>query len=403
VTPIYNEVGPQRQPTSGIVMITNTTQSIGSISTWAVFCMVFWIAGIMLSITRVIVGKIGIMKICADARSIGNKRIIRTLEFLSKKLGIRRNIQVLTSSACRVPFTYRTLKPVILLPPGATEWPVERLRSVLIHELAHVKRLDLLTLLFARFVCSIFWFIPTVWIAYRHLHMEQEKSCDEYAVGEGIEADRYVRHILNVVQFVRGRVLLTGLFISRGRKKMLEKRILHLLRPGALKFLSRKKVFVAVTLLGFLLLVPILKFNTMFADDVIKKVSKNDLWNTLNGTWVNTEYTGIRRFEQRLIVYPDGKFECYPKTNDIKPSRYDYYHLFTKAWIDSEGVIWYNFTCNILVSEDPDFTKVYGLGKISESGNRWEYIMDCQSFPTEWDTLQGYRTYNQYNRQLNEL
>ncbi len=51
-----------------------------------------------------------------------------------------------------------------------------------------MKRFDPLTLLFTRIVCSLFWFIPTVWIAYRQLHIEQEKSCDECAVAEGIEA-----------------------------------------------------------------------------------------------------------------------------------------------------------------------------------------------------------------------
>jgi beta-lactamase regulating signal transducer with metallopeptidase domain len=406
VTPIYNELGARTQSASGIGTITDTVQSTGLIFPWAVFFVVLWIAGIMFSITRVILGKIGIIKICADCRSIESRHIVKTVAFLSKNLGIRRNIQVLTSSACRVPFTYKTLKPIILLPPGATGWPSERLRSVLIHEMAHVKRFDSFTLLFARVVCSIFWFIPTVWIAYRNLHMEQEKSCDEYAVGEGIEADRYARHLLNVVRVVRGRVLLTGIFISRGRKKMLEKRILHLLRPGALKFLSKKKVFIAIALVGFLLLLPILVFNPMFAydvkKDVVKKISEKDLWETVSGTWVNTEYTGIQRFEQKVIIRPDGKWECYQLIKDTNPSRNGYYHTFTEAWIDSEGVIWYNFIDKIEVAGDRELIEVYGLGKISEYGNRWEYIMDAPSYPTEWDTsCRGYKSYNQYTRQKN--
>ncbi len=266
-----------------------------------------------------------------------------------------------------------------------------------------MKRFDPLTLLFTRIVCSLFWFIPTVWIAYRQLHIEQEKSCDECAVAEGIEAERYARHLLNVVRFVRGRVLLTGIFISRGKKKMLEKRILHLLRPGALKFLSRKKVFVTIAGLCFLLLVPVLVFNPMFADDVkddvIKKISAKDLWNTMSGTWFNTEYTGIQRFEQKIIVYLDWKFEYYPKTKDTNSSRDGYYHTITEAWIDSEGVIWYNFIDNCPCADEPDSEEIYGLGMISESGNRWEYIMDHHTYPTEWDTSRGRYLYNHYYRQ----
>ena len=150
----------------------------------------FWVTGILYFLARVIIGK----------------------------FEIKRNVQVLMSFSCRVPFTYGTLNPVILLPSGATSWPEERLRSVLIHELAHVIRFDSLTQQFGRSVHAFFWFIPVVWIAYRHLRFEQEKSCDEYAVNEGIEAARYVRHILNLVRFARGSVLLTGIYFSRGKR-----------------------------------------------------------------------------------------------------------------------------------------------------------------------------------------
>ena len=383
--PRYNEFGAQVQSAAEMISVTKTTQSMGLVFFWAVICVMLWIAGIIFSITRVILGKIGIMKIRTDARFIENRSIIETLEILLGKLGIRRNVQVLTSSSCRVPFTYRTFKPVILLPSGATEWPGERLRSVLIHELAHVKRSDSFTLFFARIVCALFWFIPTVWIAYRHLHIEQEKSCDEFAVGEGIEAVRYVRHVLNVIRLARGRVLLTGIFISRGKRKMLEKRILHVLRHDALKYLTRKNVFVATVVLCFFLIFPILVFNPMFADDVKKKISEKDFWNALSGTWVNTEYLGKWPwFEQKLTVNTDGKLECYPLITDTSPSRQGYYCDLTEAWIDSEGVIWCKSTTEASVT-------IYFLSKISDSGNTWEMCGGPDTYPTEID-----RSYTRY-------
>jgi beta-lactamase regulating signal transducer with metallopeptidase domain len=379
VLPRYNGAGSRIVPAAGGGSVPNTTQSMRLIFHRASICVTLWIAGIMFSLTRLILGKIGIMKIRTDARSIANRSIIEALEFLSKKLGIRRKIQVLTSSSCRVPFTYRTFKPVILLPSGATEWPSERLRSVLIHELAHVKRCDSFTMHFARIVCSLFWFIPTVWLAYRHLYSEQEKSCDEYAVGEGIEAVRYVRHILDVVRFAKRRVFLTGIFITRGKRKMLEKRILHLLRLDAVKYCTRKKAFIATVVLCFLFLLSILVFNPMFADDLKKKISEKDFWNAVSGTWVNTEYLGTYSwFEQKIIIYPDGKWECYQLTTDTDPSRQGYYFSVTETWTDSEGVIWCKTTENIGAT-------VYQLHKISDSGNAWETVSDPDTYPTDVD------------------
>jgi beta-lactamase regulating signal transducer with metallopeptidase domain len=385
VFPRYNEFEVQIQSAAEIVAATKETQSMGLISQWAVIFVVIWIAGIMFSLTRVIVGEIGIMKIRTGARLIKNESVIGTVEFLLGKLGIRRSIQVFSSSSCRVPFTYRTVNPVILLPSGVTKWPSERLRSVLIHELAHVKRIDSFTLLFARIVCSLFWFIPTVWIAYRRLYIEQEKSCDEYAVGEGIEAANYARHVLNVVRLARGRVLLTGIFISRGKRKMLEKRILHLLRHDALKLLTRKKVLVATVALCLLLIFSILVFNPMFAEDVKKRISEKDFWNALSGTWVNTEYLGTYAwFEQKVRVCPDGKWECYHLITDTNPSRQGYYLTVTETWTDSEGVIWCKTT------EEAGATR-YQLHKISDSGNIWEVCDGPDTYPAEVDkTLPNY-------------
>jgi beta-lactamase regulating signal transducer with metallopeptidase domain len=379
VLPRYTELGAPIQSASDIVSAAALMQSSGPMLRWEVFCVMFWLTGIVCSLARVLVGKFGIVKILNDARVFESSGVIRTLEIVSKELSVRRNVQVLASSSCRVPFTYGTFKPVILLPAGATAWPEERLRSVLIHELAHVKRIDSLTQLFARIVCSFFWFIPMVWIAYRHLQTEQEKSCDEYAVGEGIKAARYARHLLNVVRFARGRVILTGIFISRGKRKMLEKRILHLLKPDAWKCISRKKVFLTTAALCFFLLFPILVFNPMFAEDVKKKISKKDFWNAVSGTWVNTEYLGTYAwFEQKWIVYSDGKWECYTLTTDTNPSRKGYYLTITEAWTDSEGVIWGKST------EEIGATR-YQLHKISDSGNTWE-ISDCpDAHPTEMD------------------
>jgi beta-lactamase regulating signal transducer with metallopeptidase domain len=403
VLPRYDALGNQIESVSGVANVATPTHSPGLHIPLAIICLIVWIMGIFFVISRLICGIIGIERICKGAETIENNEINIALVYLLHEFDIRRKVQVLTASACRVPFTYGSFKPSILLPTDALQWPRERLRSVMIHELAHVKRFDSCTQLFARVMCALFWFIPLVWIAYRFLYMEQEKSCDQYAVGTGIEATRYARDILNVVRFARGRVLVTGIFISRGRKKMLEKRILHLLRPSALLFLSKKMVFVATALLGLLLLVPVLVFNPMFADDIkddaMKMISENELWNTVSGTWVNKEYTGIRRFEQKVIVYPDGKFECYPKLNDTNPSRLDYYHRITKSWIDSEGVIWYNFIDYIKAADSPDLMKTYGLGMINESRSRWEYIMGHQSYPTEIDTTSSRYVYNHYHRQ----
>ena len=366
---------------------------MGLASQWAYINVVIWIAGIAVSLTGVMVGKIGIMNIRKNATVIRSGTVFETVQSLLKKLGIQRKVQVLSSSSCRVPFIYRTLKPAILLPSGTKQWPAERLRSVLIHELAHVKRFDSLTLLFARIVCSLFWFVPAVWIAYRHLYLEQEKSCDEYAVNEGIQAAHYARHILNVVRLARRHILLTGIFVSRGKRKMLEKRILHLVRRNAVKLFTGKKIFFAAAALCLVLTFPVLVFNPMFADDVKKRIYEKDFWNALSGTWVNTEYLGTYAwFEQKVIICPDGKWECFTLKTDANPSRQGYYLTVTEAWIDSEGVVW----CK---STEQESTTRYQLHKISDSGKTWEICDGPDTYPATVDkNLRNYMYFIRYRQ-----
>ena len=68
----------------------------------------------------------------------------------------------------------------------------------------------------------------------------------------------------------------------------------------------------------------------MFAEDVKKKISEKDFWTALSDTWVNTEYLGTYPwFEQKLIVNPDGKWECYRLITDKNPYRQGYYFTVT--------------------------------------------------------------------------
>ena len=127
------------------------------------------------------------------------------LEELRRGMGIRRRVRVLESADAAMPLTWGILRPVVLLPEGAGQWPPARLRAVLLHELAHVGRLDLVAQAIAQAACCLYWFHPLAWMAARQLRKERERACDDAVVSGGVAAPDYAGHLMELVRALAAR------------------------------------------------------------------------------------------------------------------------------------------------------------------------------------------------------
>ena len=87
-----------------------------------------------------------------------------------------------------------------MLPAAAARWSEERLRVVISHELAHVRRGDWGTQLAAELLRAVFWFNPLVWIACRRLRAESELACDDEVLNGGVEGVDYAGHLLDLAR-----------------------------------------------------------------------------------------------------------------------------------------------------------------------------------------------------------
>ena len=119
---------------------------------------------------------------------------------LARRLGVARPVRALESAQAPVPMTWGTVKPVVLLPESARTWPPARLHAVLLHELIHVRRHDLLAQLAAQAACCLYWFHPLVWLAARQLRKERETACDDAVLSIGVSAPDYAGHLLEMAR-----------------------------------------------------------------------------------------------------------------------------------------------------------------------------------------------------------
>jgi TonB family protein len=84
----------------------------------------------------------------------------------------------------------------------ADGWADDRLRAVLLHELAHVQRGDWPALMIAEALRAIDWMNPLTWIAARRLRAESELACDDLVLSSGLPAHEYAAHLLEMVRLV---------------------------------------------------------------------------------------------------------------------------------------------------------------------------------------------------------
>jgi beta-lactamase regulating signal transducer with metallopeptidase domain len=139
--------------------------------------------------------------------------------------------RLLASSHVEMPFACGILQPTIVLPASAEGWTGDRRRAVLFHELAHVKRRDLIGHTLGRFACAVYWFHPLVWTAARRLRAESERACDDLVLSCGARASDYADHLLDIVVSVR-RHGAPAMAMPMARRRELEGRVLAILDPA---------------------------------------------------------------------------------------------------------------------------------------------------------------------------
>jgi DUF4097 and DUF4098 domain-containing protein YvlB len=98
------------------------------------------------------------------------------------------------------PITSGVLQPVIILPIDAAGWSDERRRVVLLHELAHVARIDYVAQLIATGACAAFWFHPAIWLAASRMRIEAEHAADDRVLSAGLTSDRYAMHLVELAR-----------------------------------------------------------------------------------------------------------------------------------------------------------------------------------------------------------
>ncbi len=102
-----------------------------------------------------------------------------------------------------MPMVWGMFRGHLLLPLEAATCDRFPLRTVLLHELAHLRRRDPLTMGIGQWARAVYWFNPLAWLAVSRMRIERERACDDEVLGRGVKASEYAANLLDVAAGLR--------------------------------------------------------------------------------------------------------------------------------------------------------------------------------------------------------
>jgi beta-lactamase regulating signal transducer with metallopeptidase domain len=219
---------------------------------WLAIAFTAWTTGIVVMVLYSMLGRLQLRKISREACLLKASEWTSLLAEACATLHLRRCVVLLQSSDNIMPVTWGWLRPKVLMPLEAEQWTEDRRRIVLLHELAHVKRLDCLTQTIARIVTALYWFNPLAWVAARQMCIERERACDDLVLNGGCKASDYAGHLVQIAKAFRRRPQMAG--IAMARSSNLEQRVTAIVdasRSRRLRPMSLAGVLIAIAAVIF--------------------------------------------------------------------------------------------------------------------------------------------------------
>ena len=281
--------------------------------TWEGVVFLVWLAVaagmVLLLIQRAIFVK-GLVAQAKDANALMND----TLDFCCTKMGVKGKVGLKVSPNATSPAVCGLFRPVILVPQDlGASLGAGGMRTVLMHELAHIRRADLWVNLAQTILQIVYFYNPLLWLANWVIRRVREQAVDETVlVAMGEKAQQYPETLVNVAKLAFKRPALSLRLIGVVESKSaLQGRIKHILeRPIPKSAKLGAAGLLSIVIAGAVLL-PMARAKDSgqrIADGGQKTTEKSEFTATLaNG--VTVELVGVFEFSEGKVQNcwePDG-------------------------------------------------------------------------------------------------
>lgn len=247
---------PQLRPAAAVASSAAVARNPWYLRNWPAAAAIVWALGAAVQLALVSVSIARLRKLARRAETADSQTRARAAA-LARSLGLRRCPRALFVGGPVSPMLCAIgLSPRLLLPAELWGRLDDRQRdTVLMHELAHLRRRDHWVRILEVFVAAAYWWHPVVWWARRALREATEQCCDAWVLAAlPRSAPSYATALIEAIDFIStARPGLPALASGMGQFTDLRRRLVMIKRGTAAKALSWP-AFAAVCTLGGLLL-----------------------------------------------------------------------------------------------------------------------------------------------------
>jgi len=331
---------------------------------WGAVLIGLWGAGAALLLARLLAGLLRSRRLRRAARKAEDSSWDEVLREVRERLNAKRAVEIRFHRES-APMSLGLFSPTILLPDSAREWPPERRRLVLLHEMAHLERRDLLLGVVGHLGRALHWPNPLAWTGWTALVRARETACDEAVLAAGEDPETYAHQLLAAARrAVADRVPAPALQVARPTR--LKERILTIVGrkgPGSWSF-SRKALLGTV---GLVLALLVMAFRP------------------LPGDW----YPGADRSGSGLVAAATSALG----TSASEPAAPDEKIQNLRAFATLYGYVRYFHPSDAAAEVDWETFAVHGVQQVADAGSRAELRSTLDSlFTPIAPTIQWYET-----------
>ena len=142
-----------------------------------------WLLGAFILAGYTLASATRLRRIVRDGQRVTSRETLDVLNACKDLIGTKASVDVIATDRLGSPALFGLLRPRLLLPLRTlTEANPSELRYIFLHELAHLKRRDILVGYIASVLHILHWFNPLVALAMHQMRIDREPACDAMAL-----------------------------------------------------------------------------------------------------------------------------------------------------------------------------------------------------------------------------